>query len=425
VMAKRSMRDALLNQDKKYDYGMILPFKTRRGMDEDQLSTDYMEGDISPAVPELLSDMYNASVKGGQMVQGERKIEPFEVTKIAAEFLPGAMAVNSTASKGMKGAILGANVFQGGPHKYGAEGAAKSLDHMSKGEGAQAYGYGRYDAGAEGVARDYKINVPHQDIKRSFLKELPEDAEIEDVMGLLGKGHFSEKQERVIRALNDDDWLGFEYPASAISAVYSKNIDNWDPSDVLRRAVDDAGYLYKHDLPDDDIARYMDWDKPLSEQPESVRKALEGVGIRYDATARARADELIKRMAEMAKDRLPDNRMREEKEWFRLSKERDALIEQAADPTGDKIYQSLVDKSGALDWPVGSDRAAREAYRDSAKQAASEALGKAGIPGLQYYDGMSRNAGEGTRNYVTWDQDVLDRMKLLERNGESMIDALR
>ena len=32
---------------------------------------------------------------------------------------------------------------------------------------------------------------------------------------------------------------------------------------------------------------------------------------------------------------------------------------------------------------------------------------------------------ERTRNYVTWDQGVLDRMKLLERNGESMIDALR
>ena len=29
-----------------------------------------------------------------------------------------------------------------------------------------------------------------------------------------------------------------------------------------------------------------------------------------------------------------------------------------------------------------------------------------------------------TRNFVTWDQDVLNRMKLLERNGESMVDAL-
>jgi hypothetical protein len=119
------------------------------------------------------------------------------------------------------------------------------------------------------------------------------------------------------------------------------------------------------------------------------------------------------------------------------------------------------------------------------RQAASEALAKAGIPGLKYFDGMSRNnpkqvfvngmpidsrdiygniasdlfvdaGGDfqvaiknakskdaievlkdwandpgmaqitdvGTRNFVTWDQDVLNRMKLLERNNEDMTKAL-
>jgi hypothetical protein len=57
------------------------------------------------------------------------------------------------------GKVLGANVFQGGPHKYGPEGAARSLDHMGKGEGAQAYGYGRYDAGAEDVAAKYRKDL--------------------------------------------------------------------------------------------------------------------------------------------------------------------------------------------------------------------------------------------------------------------------
>jgi hypothetical protein len=27
---------------------------------------------------------------------------------------------------------------------------------------------------------------------------------------------------------------------------------------------------------------------------------------------------------------------------------------------------------------------------------------------------------DGTRNYVTWDQDVLDRTKMLERNGDEL-----
>jgi hypothetical protein len=96
-------------------------------------------------------------------------------------------------------------------------------------------------------------------------------------------------------------------------------------------------------------------------------------------------------------------------------------------------------------------------------EAASKFMQDAGVPGLQYYDGMSRYTPQQidpikrqiahwervlkehddpillesarkhlieeqasldkmtknvTRNYVTWDQDVLDRMKMLERNGE-------
>jgi len=55
-------------------------------------------------------------------------------------------------------------------------------------------------------------------------------------------------------------------------------------------------------------------------------------------------------------------------------------------------------------------------------QLAAENLGRAGIPGLKYYDEMSRILARSnpSRNYVTWDQDVLDRMRLLERDGERM-----
>jgi hypothetical protein len=58
------------------------------------------------------------------------------------------------------------------------------------------------------------------------------------------------------------------------------------------------------------------------------------------------------------------------------------------------------------------------------REAASEALRKAGIPGLKYYDQMSRTGQKGTRNYVTWDQDVLDRTKILEKDGASLAQAL-
>ena len=40
-----------------------------------------------------------------------------------------------------------------------------------------------------------------------------------------------------------------------------------------------GGYTYKVDLPDDQIAKMLDWDKPLSQQPEIVRKVLSELRI--------------------------------------------------------------------------------------------------------------------------------------------------
>jgi hypothetical protein len=435
-----------------YQRANVLPYATNAA------------GEVEWAVPSMGREIAREGLAG---LESANRVRKGEVTPEQGAF-DAALATFGMGAVGGRYVPKGAltmNVFQGGPHKYGPEGAAKSLDHISTGEGAQAYGWGRYDAGSPAVAKEYQARVPAQDAKRTFLDALPEDAGIEDVEDLLGRGHFSESQETVLRALAADDWLGFDYPAQAISAAYSKNLDNWDPSPALRQAVDGSGNIYKHDLPDEDIARYLDWDKPLSEQPESVRAALEPSGFKADPQGLRDYDKALL-------DALYNDPKR-------------ALPKLPADPTGAEIYQSLVDKSGALDWPVGSDRAAREAYRKSAKQAASEALGEAGIPGLQYYDGMSRYADGGanakgtairildaaggdydkaveiakarrarratgnmdpndpksnlsqaidmlenkfddgrTRNYVTWDQDVLDRMTLLERNGEDMTQAL-
>ena len=137
--------------------------------------------------------------------------------------------------------------------------------------------------------------------------------------------------------------------------------------------------------------------------------------------------------------------------------------------TGDRLYNLIAalrtpGQAYARNFPT--IKAGKRGFQD-----ASEALAKAGIPGLKYFDGMSRTPGftslktadldarissleadlktglgqpevmqrqlktlkaerarhdeaNRTRNFVTWDQDVLNRMKLLERNGKSMVDAL-
>jgi hypothetical protein len=156
---------------------------------------------------------------------------------------------------------------------------------------------------------------------------LPEDADFEEMDDLLGAGHFSPYQEKLINALKADDWLGFDYPSQAISAAFSKRLDNYDPSPALREAIEGAGNKYTVDIPEDSVAKMLDWDSPV-----------------------------------------------------------------AAGKTGKQIYAELSKKVGA--------------------QKASEILKKHGIPGIKYYDGGSRTTGQGTRNFVVFDDKL---PKILKR----------
>ena len=322
---------------------------------------------------------------------------------LAADTMAGGGVVSRMTDM-PQGVILGANVFQGGPHKYGPEGAADSLNHMSKGEGAQAYGWGRYDAEAEKTGDIYKKQTSDWTNRSSeVIGDLPDRAKSRDNARALLTHINDALAEGDIKTASDYTKV-FDVPDDMVAA-YKKAADVYDSE----------GYLYKHDLPDEDIARYLDWDAPLSEQPESVRKIL---------TA--------------------------------YQKETGGSLNQGK--------QLLNEISFNL----------RMAGKDDSMKAVSEELQKLGIPGLKYFDGMSRPASSTkslieaagsqeaalanarkrfdsadadwgpmaddhkrrwadairelekpqTRNFVTWDQDVLNRMKLLERNNEDMTKAL-
>jgi hypothetical protein len=91
-----------------------------------------------------------------------------------------------------------------------------------------------YDANSRLSAR------PFRQVKRSFLDALPEDADFDEVVELVGTGHFTKAQDEVIKALEADDWLGFDYPSQAINASYADNVRNWEPSDRLLKALDES-----------------------------------------------------------------------------------------------------------------------------------------------------------------------------------------
>tara|TARA_R110000744_G_scaffold380326_3_gene500759 strand:+ start:23923 stop:32688 length:8766 start_codon:yes stop_codon:yes gene_type:complete len=74
-------------------------------------------------------------------------------------------------------------------------------------------------------------------VKNEFLEVLPEDAEIDDVMEMVTNGDFDRETTNMLKALNGDNWLGFDNPAQAISAAFGENINDWEPSQRLKRAI--------------------------------------------------------------------------------------------------------------------------------------------------------------------------------------------
>ena len=150
--------------------------------------------------------------------------------------------------------------------------------------------------------------------------------------------------------------------------------------DEALKAIDGArdvgagqGTLYKLDIPDADAAKFLDYDAPIS--------------------------------GDLAK------KLNEHPTVQRLNKEFGTENFYKPDQTGGDVYADLARKlAGAKRPNEFNSKAASEIFRDL------------DIPGVKYLDEGSRAAGEGTRNYVTWDQDVLDRTKILERDGKPVAD---
>jgi hypothetical protein len=119
------------------------------------------------------------------------------------------------------------------------------------------------------------------------------------------------------------------------------------------------GHIYKVDLPDEVIARMLDWDKPLSQQPEIVTK-LGGKGAPTDPL----------------------------------------YVQHGWNTSGAHTWESLVREMGS-------------------EQQAAAFLRSKGIPGNKYLDGGSRAAGAGSSNYVIFPGE--ERMlTIMERNGKRL-----
>lgn len=340
--------------------GNLLPF----GRDK--------SGELVFATPGLLVDAIKSMELPGRVLRGE-SVSADDVTKMAMDTMGGSGLLSRAIPTGDVGGLLGINVFHGGPHRWASEPGFPEgrprMDKMGTGEGNQAYGRGFYSAEAPGVAQTYK--TPEGSYKR-LSGHL--DPKTEFAFDLMERGYgTSEIMEKMLGKYGDN--INFDEALKAI--------------DGARDVGAGRGTLYKLDIPDADAAKFLDYDAPLSQQPPNVQAALP------DLLKTINADR-IRRFGDDATLISYDDFMKK---------------------TGEDLQDHLAVSFGK---DVSSHR---DAWLPSAKralqeEAATEALRKAGIPGLKYFDQGSRAGSEGTRNYVTWDQDVLDRTKILERDGK-------
>ena len=278
----------------------------------------------------------------------------------------------------------GAIVWHGSPHQFSKFDSSK----IGTGEGAQAYGHGLYFAESPDVAQQYQkqlgttMTVDGQPLLSGGRvqgttgnKELDGLLElyggdmkqaIRDQLGIIRDSRYRlslpEAQSETVQRLNKAALKSHQRLLADMKGVRDKAVVRQD------------GSLYKVDLPDDAIAKMLDWDKPLSQQHPDVQKALSDTEL---------VDLLAKGQAAL------------KKAGFTRSY-----------GTGDDIYDEIVG--------IAESQGVK-----NTKSFASDYLRQRGIPGIRYLDGGSRGVGQGTSNFVVFPGNE-GLLTILERNGQRL-----
>jgi hypothetical protein len=264
------------------------------------------------------------------------------------------------------------DVYHGTPHRFPATEANPlgefDASKIGTGEGAQAYGHGIYYAENPQVAGMYRSARWQDD---ELVKALKTPTLTKDEYSTLGE--LTRKSRSRTEKLTDAE-------QSTLERLQSQQRRQ---AEELFAARESTSTLYKADLPDEMIDRMLDWDKPLSEQPAAVRKALMENPV---VAAEVR----------------------------RLNAQREALNVQSPQRLTHPVIGKLARKETTAESLKG--QALYELLAKGSTQVeASAYLKSLGIPGIKYLDAGSRGqGGSGTRNFVVFPGEE-KKVRILER----------
>ena len=295
---------------------------------------------------------------------------PFQVTDQA-----GLAQLGDQVMAGELGfAPAGITTFHASPYKFNRFDPTK----VGTGEGNQAYGVGAgYVAQNPKVANEYfkqftdvesapllykgkRVDTPwNEDIsqrwadvieKNKFNQEQVED--FQGVLGNLSQVNLMDDVKNVVRDLTPSQ-----------KKIFEKYI-----KPELTKPDNIEAYMYKVDVKDEILPKMLDWDKPISEQPLEVRRAIANVATRGDETLKDLVGDLS----------TPDEL---------------GLIGLLPKSSGGQAYKTFSEMFGG-------------------DAGLSAELNKYGVTGIKYKDAFSRrDTPNSTYNFIPFNPDD---MKILE-----------
>ena len=308
---------------------------------------------------------------------------------------------------------MGIKAYHGSPHDFERFDSSK----IGTGEGAQAYGHGLYFAENEGVAKEYRnrlappanVGLASKPVTKKDIQAIAEELGMErsaataaNVFGRMSSSSSVDEYLARLAEIDPKELANFPGVAKEIENEHALVLE------LKKRGLDierpNKGRMYEVNIAADP-EHFLDWDKPLSEQSPKVKEAVGKFGIVNDNAIGERLKAISLEMDAMATDRDPvTNMMRNEKRWHDLAREREQLFHLwDAHQSGSKIYNAVVNQT---------DKARRGSmpYNQRVVEGSNQ-LREAGVSGIKYLDQGSRAAGEGSRNYVVFDEHLISILK--------------
>jgi hypothetical protein len=297
--------------------------------------------------------------------------------------------------------------YHGSPHRINNVDEANpmgkfDLSKVGTGEGNQAYGHGIYLAETPGVARGYARDLANDD---------------PNTVAGWALGLVAGDKEAAVKALRSGKAVGGINMPQHIFNEAADLLDNGKARDT--------GYLYTVDLPDEHIAKMLDWDKPLSEQPAHVQQYIS----QFPGVEEARKSASQMKFEEMELIAMNDSKLaplwrRDEAFGPNLIDASHRVAWGKGTPADarmvNKYFKEYAPVYEAKDFTSGLEASKGLSVGTALEKAdiargngpaISKTLREFGYPGIKYLDGNSRADGEGTRNFVIFDGDTAKILK--------------